>query len=297
VLPNVESLIEIVNTHLGMQFHCEHEFLSNGKSRVLLLKTKEGAAVVAKTIVTEDPFYQSSFQKELQVYECFRAAPPSFAAPVARIIFREPPLIVTDYLNGTALSTERFPKGEELPYQTLKQLEATLIKLRNYTGLPLGTRDEVLIKYNARWNKYIERGIFFERDRNVLIKLAENDGWQPEFNHGDPVPSNAMLSNEQICLLDWEFAGAYAPFYDVGVLWACLSRCPKAQLDLEQQYLSMDRPYRLCFVANALNVASRELGIHRDLPEGHENKALRLRFLEPLLDRAREFAEHAVRYR
>lgn len=286
-------IYEHITARLGADLIVGEEMATNGKTSVSS-GTYQGSPIIIKTIVTDDAFYNGSFQKELVVYRHLEATPPPFTYAKPVLLESDPGIIVMRRLPGAPLSEDRFPSASELPLLDVDQICALLDCVRQYRGFPLDSRDSVLVRYNERWTKYVGHGLYHDDDRAILTKLERTNGWQPEFNHGDVIPANILRQENHFGLIDWEFAGPFVPGYDLATLWAVLSRHPRAQAHIVDRALNTSEPERLCFAANTLNVASREVRIHLDLPDGHPIKAPRLEFLMPLMDQARSIIKAVI---
>lgn len=278
--------ISKVKEQFGERLQLDEQLCSNGKT-IVLAGTLDGAPVVLKSLVTDNDFYSASFRHEMHIYEVFAQHKPPFGIPEIRFVSEEPPVVLLERIDGRLLSEDRFPGEEELSPEGMERIFDLLGQVRKYDAGVTDERSSVLKRYQERWTKYIQHGIYTEEDQGILRLLDETSNWKPEFNHGDPVPRNIILAKGEPLLIDWEFGGSYVPFYDVAVLWAVACRQPELQRALERRFDDSPREDRVCFAANALNVASRELRIHMDLPDGHEIKADRLKLLIPLMERSR----------
>lgn len=291
--PMNESLLSFIANSVGEKITPIAELANNKKSSVWLAEYAN-TKVVLKSLITTDQFYTQTFVKELLVYSCFRSTDPGLGVPKVIFVSKDPPVLITEYLEGKPIARDRYPTEDEWKVIKIESLLAVFEGLRRYPGYPLGTANEAIQRYYERWDKYIARGVYADSDKLILDKLAKNCLWQPEFNHGDPIPANILESDSKYNLIDWEFGGAYVPLYDCAVLWAIAARCPEIQRTIENQYLFGTCEDKFCFAANVLNVASRELWIHMELPDGHAIKNERLELLTPLLHKARAIVSHVL---
>lgn len=241
---------------------------SNGKS-LIASGTMNGREVVVKTVTSLEPEHQRTFKHELDVYVAFSTDHPSFGIALPLAVSIPHCLVVLDKIDGHPLSKNRYPK-DSAAFDCIGQLLQTLDLVREYRGLPAVSLETVQNEYRARWKRYIDRGIFTSQDIVSLERVLTSSGWQPEFNHGDPIPPNIQLGKGRIHLFDWEFAKYYVPFYDFAVAWVISIHCPDVQQRIERRFASEGEVEKKCFALNLLNVTSRELRIHEELPSGHE---------------------------
>jgi thiamine kinase-like enzyme len=293
---NIQILKDIENT-IGGPVIIVREIANNGKSIVCEAISPIGQVAI-KTVISNSEFYLNSFLNEISIYKTFKHTAPLCNVPELHYISNDQRTIVLDYLVGEALNTSRYPEHESIEnnIKLLRNLRETLQVLRNYNAYTLGTRERILEKYKERWHKYIQRGIYTEADLKILNKLEQLSCWRPEFNHGDPIPSNILLDlNKKIYLIDWELAGAYLPFYDIAVLWAVSLKNVNFQSEIEDYHLSLTEVERLCFATNILNVASRKIWINSELPKSHKDKEVNLTLLRPLLERAKDIGAKVLK--
>jgi aminoglycoside phosphotransferase (APT) family kinase protein len=86
------------------------------------------------------------------------------------------------------------------------------------------------------------------------------------FGHGDPLPSNLLLTPDGNCaLVDWEFGGLFLPGIDLAMLHTLLgARTPAVRTVIDK--IVADTGIEGPFAVNLAMVLTRELRIHRELP-------------------------------
>jgi Phosphotransferase enzyme family len=270
----------------GDRLSIHNEIASTGKSRITAA-TLNGQPVVIKTLATGDKTYSERFQWELSLYQKFMTSPPPFRAPVIEYVSLDPALVVMERLQGTVLSEERFLGENQLALLTTRGIVRLLLSLRGYKPLGIEDRHITIARYMERWRRYSDIKILSERDSKILNYLASLPDWTAEFNHGDPIPPNIFMGPQVPTLLDWKFSGAYAPLYDIAIFWVVCARYASLQSEIERTVQELPHAEQVSFATNALSVASREIKIHRELPDLHPTKTERLALLDSVLEKAR----------
>lgn len=92
------------------------------------------------------------------------------------------------------------------------------------------------------------------------------------------MPTNVRLSPTGTVVIDWEFSGFYLPGYDLALLWVLLSATAGIRERIER-FAGGDRRRQAGFWVNLASVLTRELRIHRELPDSAE-RADRLAVLD-----------------
>lgn len=108
---------------------------------------------------------------------------------------------------------------------------------------------------------------FFDTsDRAALHALLNQVPPPQQAGHGDPLPSNLLVTEAGQCaLLDFEFTGLFLPGFDLAILHTLLATTPGAQDRIDT--LVCDAGIQVPFVINRAMVLSRELRLHTELPE------------------------------
>lgn len=244
----------------------------------------DGQPVVLKLLLDDDPFWIAKWRHEIAVYRTFAEHPPPVQAPKlldtdgARVL-------VLEQIAGSPLDRERYPEGTLDPHAS--DTVVTAVRALNGWTPPPG-RFRAIFDYRERIARYHARGFLTDMDRDALGKLLSRCGQPAQLNHGDPLPSNLLLTPgpEPKCgLLDWEFTGLFLPGFDLAMLRTLLAQTPHARERIEEIVAAehAEEP----FVVNLACVLTRELRIHRELPDGPLRSA-RLALIEPAWAEARD---------
>ncbi|MFR9675714.1 aminoglycoside phosphotransferase family protein [Streptomyces sp. TR06-5] len=234
----------------------------SGRS-VLLAGTVANRQVVAKCLLDHSPAWVERFQHESSVYRAFTRQRPPVRVP--RLVAADPDggALVTERLPGRPAALQRHPFGAPSGGE-LRNVLGALCRLGLWQP-PTGAFDRPL-DYPARLNRYHELGLLTDRDLGDLQKLlhgATHPGgrsrvtWQ--FNHGDALLSNVLLSPNGPVLLDWEHAGWYLPGYDLATLWSVLGDAPLARRQVSQLAQAAGPAARDAFLVNLMLVLTREI--------------------------------------
>lgn len=244
-----------------------------------------GQPAVAKVALDQDPFWLGKWRHEIDVYRAFATSPPQLRVP--RLLYTdEKRVLVLEKLDGRLLDHERYPAQAV----TDADLTAVLAALGGLTAWATGRRLlGPVFDYPDRIRRYYAAGYLADDDRDALTSLlAHRHPWQ--INHGDPLPSNLLLTSDGCVPLDWEFTGTFLPGFDLAMLHALLVNTPAAGTAIDRivNREGITEP----FVINLAMVLTRELRIHHGLLPGPLREA-RLPLIEFAWGRARDRL-HAV---
>lgn len=251
-----------------------------GKS-LLVAGTAAGRRVVAKILLDDDPFWAAKLRHEIGIYRAFaRHAPP---IRVPQLIHTDGSrVLVLERLDGHPLDTARYPE-DVLHDRDVDAVLSTIIALNSWRGA-----DHVLASvfdYPERIDRYRAHGLLADADTEQLHGLLDSWSGDWEIDHGDPLPSNTVLTNQGgAALLDWEFAGLYLPGFDLALLHTLLARTPYALASIER--IVHARGIEVPFVINLAMVLTREIRTHRELTD-QPQRAERLELIDTLWERAR----------
>lgn len=238
---------------------------------------------VVKLLLDNDAEWVSRWRHEIDAYRVFSQQPPPVRTPKLLHTDGER-LLILEHLDGQVLDHVRYPQAAPSP-EVVRTIVTTLSR-NNGWHPPSGAFGKIF-DYPARVERYRTAGYLDDTDANNLWALLARCADTGEFNHGDPLPSNILLPADGTCaLLDWEFAGLFLPGFDLAMLHTLLSAAPTAQqiIDATVDDAGIEDP----FTVNLAMVLTRELRIHRELPEG----PLRQQRLPPI-----EAAWHQARRR
>jgi hypothetical protein len=228
----------------------------SGRS-VLLVGTSGRSPAVAKCLLDHSPAWVERFQHEIAAYRAFvRHRPP---ARVPRLIAADPEscTLVLERMPGRPAALQRHPV--EAPPRT--DVRATLGAFCRVNLWRPPTRVfEAPLDYPTRISRYHELGLLTDRDMGDLQKLLHGLGHVPwQFNHGDALLSNVLLSPAGPVLVDWEHAGWYLPGYDLAVLWSILGDDPVTRRQISQMAQAAGPASRDAFLVNLMLVLTREI--------------------------------------
>ncbi|MER7764925.1 aminoglycoside phosphotransferase family protein [Streptomyces sp. NPDC097619] len=235
----------------------------SGRS-VLLVGTTGRTTAVAKVLLDHSPAWAERYRHEIAAYRAFvRHRPP---VRVPRLIAADPEncTLVVERMPGRVAALQRHPV-EAPPRADIRTALGALYRVNQWRpptelfGRPLD--------YASRISRYHELGLLTDRDLGDLQKLlhgvalagARNPGSQWQFNHGDALLSNLLLSPAGPVLLDWEHAGWYLPGYDLATLWTVLGDAPAARRQISQHAQAAGPVARDAFLLNLMLVLTREI--------------------------------------
>ncbi|MFF0488813.1 phosphotransferase [Nocardia sp. NPDC004068] len=255
--------------------------------------SRDGRRVVIKLLLDPEPFWTAKWQHELRVYQLFRHTPPPVRTP--ELLYTDHQrLVVLSRLDGAPLDSERYPT------RTLSstEIDAILAAIAafNHWRPPAGALD-VIFDYPDRFRRYHAAGYLSDADATALDQLLNTIVAAAEPNHGDLLASNILVDEQgEIALLDWEFTGLFLPGFDLASSHALFGAAtPEMRRRIDETVTAAG--IELPFLVNLAAVLTRELRIHRELPEG-PLRAGRLHTIEAAWAWARErIHRHARRSR
>ncbi|MFC9926398.1 aminoglycoside phosphotransferase family protein [Streptomyces sp. NPDC127190] len=233
----------------------------NGRS-VLLVGTTGRSTAVAKCLLDQSPAWAERSRHEIAAYRSFvRHRPP---VRVPRLIAADPDncTLVIERMPGRPVAFQRHPT--EAPSRTDIRTALGAVCRVNAWRPPAGTFDMPL-DYGARITRYHDLGLLTDRDLGDLQKLLHGIAHEVgrhgmlQFNHGDALLSNILLSPAGPVLVDWEHAGWYLPGYDLATLWLVLGDAPAARRQISQIAQSAGPASRDAFLVNLMLLLTREI--------------------------------------
>jgi hypothetical protein len=248
---------------------------ANGKS-VLALGYRDGLAVVIKALRTGEEFWRAKFAREIAVYLAFAVSPPS--ARVPRLLHTDGhSVLVIEQIPGHPLSGDRYP-ARPLDGPAVGAAMSALTSFGRWNPPP-GVLTPVF-DYPDRIERYHRGGFLDAGDRAALDSLLKETAPPSQAAHGDPLPSNLILTRPggSCALVDFEFTGMFLPGFDLAMLHAVLAGTPGTQDAIEA--LVAQAGIEVPFLINQAMVLTREMRIHAELPDC-ELRACRLALLEP----------------
>jgi aminoglycoside phosphotransferase (APT) family kinase protein len=254
---------------------------ATGKS-LLALGRRDGRTVVIKALCTSEEFWAHKLAREIRVYRAFTQAPPPTRVP--RLLHTDGrTVLVLEHVPGRVADPARHP-ARPLPPAALDAVLSAVTALARWAPPP-GALAPVF-DYPDRVSRYHAAGFLDDGDATALRALLAELPPPGQPNHGDPLPSNLLLTAGGGCaLLDFEFTGLFLPGFDLAMLHALLASTPGAQDRIES--LAAGAGIWPAFLVNQAMALSRELRIHAELPEG-DLRASRLALLRPQWQALRE---------
>ncbi|MCB5181033.1 aminoglycoside phosphotransferase family protein [Streptomyces antimicrobicus] len=230
----------------------------SGRS-VLLVGTTGRTTAVAKVLLDHSPEWRERYRHEIGAYRAFvRHRPP---VRVPRLIAADPEncTLVVERMAGRVAALQRHPV-EAPPRPDVRAALGAVCRVNQWRppaelfGRPLD--------YASRISRYHELGLLTDRDLGDLQKLLHGlavAGGPWQFNHGDALLSNLLLSPAGPVLLDWEHAGWYLPGYDLATLWTVLGDAPAARSQISRLAQAAGPAARDAFLVNLMLVLTREI--------------------------------------
>ncbi|MFB6821002.1 aminoglycoside phosphotransferase family protein [Streptomyces virginiae] len=230
----------------------------SGRS-VLLVGTTGRMTAVAKVLLDHSPEWRERYRHEIAAYRAFvRHRPP---VRVPRLIAADPEncTLVVERMAGRVAALQRHPV-EPPPRVDLRAALGAVCRVNQWR--PPAELFGTPMNYARRIARDYELGLLTDRDLGDLQKLLHGvklSGTALQFNHGDALLSNLLLSPAGPVLLDWEHAGWYLPGYDLATLWTVLGDAPAARAQISRLAQSAGPAARDAFLVNLMLVLTREI--------------------------------------
>lgn len=115
------------------------------------------------------------------------------------------------YVEGTIMSETDVVSYNDISVKALKKLHNSNLKFADYNAFARLAMDEQYCRESGfeHPQEYIE----WRKHLNEMSKTYANIKLVP--CHCDYQPTNLVISNDKLYVLDWEFAGMNDPFYDI----------------------------------------------------------------------------------
>ncbi|MFJ6718211.1 MULTISPECIES: aminoglycoside phosphotransferase family protein [unclassified Streptomyces] len=230
----------------------------SGRS-VLLVGTTGRMTAVAKVLLDHSPEWRERYRHEIAAYRAFvRHRPP---VRVPRLIAADPEncVLVVERMAGRVAALQRHPV-EAPPRADVRAALGAVCRVNQWRppaelfGHPLD--------YTRRIARDHQLGLLTDRDFGDLQKLLHGlklSGTPWQFNHGDALLSNLLLSPAGPVMLDWEHAGWYLPGYDLATLWTVLGDAPAARGQISRLAQQQGSAVRDAFLVNLMLILTREI--------------------------------------
>ena len=166
-----------------------NSFLARTGKCLLVRGSLAGQAAIAKCLVDPNPYWQERFAEEIGWYRFFEQQPPPVIIP--RLLFADQALSISilEFLEGQPLDQSRYV-AQPLPPQQVEALLAQLARLHSWRAPQTRSLSEIVAGYREKFQSYMGSGFLSAVDCLHLDRLLERERSAPEFNHGDPLPSN-----------------------------------------------------------------------------------------------------------
>ncbi|WP_083883764.1 phosphotransferase [Nocardia higoensis] len=271
--PDLDAATAKITDVLGVTITVDQILQATDKS-LLAVGAYRGRAAVIKVCPTDETFWRDKLEHEIGIYRAFASCPPPVRVP--ELIHAAPGRgVVIEHIPGRVVHTERYPSGLITP-AVLDAILSTLLGFGAWNP-PAGALSPVF-DYPSRVDRYHGIGIFDNDDRTALHRLIAAAGPLDAVAHGDPLPSNLLISEDSECVpIDFEFTGLFAAGFDLAMLHTLLAGAPDAQSSIEAIVAAagIETP----FLLNQAMVLSRELRLHTELEDGRF-RAARLALIE-----------------
>ena len=234
-----------------------------GKS-MLVAGEMDGEPVIAKILLTADPFWVAKWRHEIDIYRSFARERPPVRIPQLKWTNGLTALIL-EWIGDRPADEGRYLSGPLSPGDIAAVVAAAQAISTWQPAVPGSPARRVMVDYEKRIDRYCRRGLFTAADREALTRLLARCGDRREFGHGDLLPANILLGAGHACtLVDWEFGGQYLPGYDLATLYVLLGEAaPAIRPCIEAAVMSAGTDAGFC--VNLACILVRELRIHQEL--------------------------------
>jgi hypothetical protein len=237
-----------------------------GKS-MLVAGEMDREAVIAKILLTADPFWVAKWQHEIDIYRSFTRERPPVRIPQLKWTNGETALIL-EWIGDRPADVGRYLSGPLDAGDIAAVVTAAEAISTWQPTVPGSPARRVMVDYEKRIDRYHRRGFFTLADREALLRLLARCGDRREFGHGDLLPANMLLGADHACtVVDWEFGGQYLPGYDLATLYVLFGGAAPAirpRVEVAVAAAGMD----VEFSVNLACILVRELRIHQELSDG-----------------------------
>ena len=248
-----------------------------GKS-LLVAGEMDGELVIAKILITGDPFWVAKWRHEIDIYRSFARERPPIRIPELKWTNGETALILERIVAHPADEGRYLSRA--LDPGDISAVIATVQAISTWQPvLPGSPALRVMVNYEKRIERYYRRGFFTDADQEALTRLLARCGKRREFGHGDLLPANVLLGPGHGCtLVDWEFGGQYLAGYDLATLYVLFGdAAPEMRHRIDAAVASAGTGAE--FSVNLACILVRELRIHQEL-DGADTARSRLPGLE-----------------
>ncbi|MFC7280206.1 phosphotransferase [Paractinoplanes rhizophilus] len=194
------------------------ELLRRTGKAVIVAGRWRGHDVVAKRLSSTDRHWVRRFAHEVAAYRVFAVWPPPWRVP--RLHYAGRTVLVIERLPGEPPHADRYPP--RLGASTVTGMFTALAGLAAWRP-PAGPLRVAATDWPGRIRRYVADGDLPGEDQRML--LATVAAAPAVFGHGDPLASNALLTDDgAVTFIDFEFAGLYPAGADLALLGILLGR-------------------------------------------------------------------------
>lgn len=242
---------------------------------VLASGVRGGRQVVVKMLRSEEAFWRERFRHECRIYRAFHECAPPMRVPQLQSTDGHR-LLVLEQLNGQPVATQRYP-SEPLTETVLNQV---LKALGSFGLWQPQSRFPPLFDYSSRLARYAAGGWLSPADHDTLENLLAAAGPPTWSQHGDPLPSNLLLTPDGGCaLVDFEFTARFVQGWDVAVLHTLLAGQPSAQRRVAR-YAGETWLNESAWLLNRAMTLASERRLHHELPHTSQGRQARVEMLD-----------------
>jgi Phosphotransferase enzyme family len=194
-----------------------------------------------------------SFTNELAVNRLLLEHPPPFRTPM---------LVAADH-DQRALTFEAIagePLGPKFPMAMTDAEVTAIIDVISALACYSPESDSVRsFPLKDRLTMHVAAGLIDEGAAQRIDDVTSSRPWQ--FAHGDVTARNVLRSDDEVWLIDWEWAGAHPSHYDVAFFWFSLVDVAGGRERVQSSIRPGDR---ISFIAAASLVQLLHLQMWRD---------------------------------
>ncbi|WP_018351960.1 phosphotransferase [Longispora albida] len=246
------------------------EVLHHTDKAIVTAGALRGQPVVVKLLTSGDGHWRARREHEVRVYAGFAADPPAVTAP-RLLCDHAGALTVVSRLSGVRLGEHRFLDHDPGPAVATRLLKAmrAVAAWRPGWAPPGGDREAIDREHGL--------GHLSATDAQAAAALLERCP-APVFAHGDVLPTNILLTDTGVQLVDWEHADWLLPGYDLALLdlVAGTASPPLREAIATEVHQSQ---LAAAFAVNLALLTAREIRLHTALPEHAPERARRLTLL------------------
>lgn len=252
---------------------------------MLALGDLAGCRVAVKILRDTDKFWIEAWRRETAVNEVFTRVESAVPVRVPRLLRTDHRrVMVLEWAQGHRLDNHRYPRRllTSTEVGTMLAAAAAINQWRPPASPGIGA----VFDYLDRFARYRHRGLLTDADCAALHALMPAAGTPAQFNHGDLLASNVLITDTTATVIDWEFAGFYLPGLDLALMYTQLG----AATPLIRQRINTAvaaHAIEVPFVINLATIVTRELHMHREATSAPYQRET-LACLESLWERTRD---------